>query len=128
MAGAMSATWSRSISNKGRYRASGEATRFQGREQVGADSRMAAVGLNLVARSRSSERPESGRVSDAGPARAVSAVRGPASESLRRTNPRESGEELPVYGDLAERRLCRGMILARSLRAESRVRRWIDRC
>jgi hypothetical protein len=64
----------------------------------------------------------------AGPARAVSPVRGPASESLRRTNPRERGEELPVYGDLAERRLCRGMILARSLRAESRVRRWIDRC
>ena len=74
------------------------------------------------------ERPLSGRVSDAGPARAVSAVRGPASESLRRTNPRESGEELPVYGDLAERRLCRGMILARSLRAESRLRLWIDRC
>jgi hypothetical protein len=63
----------------------------------------------------------------AGRARAVSPVRGPASESLRRTNPRESGEDLPVYGDLAGRRLCRGMILARSLRAESRVRVWIDR-
>src|SRR6516165_10082804 len=73
------------------------------------------------------ERPLAGRVSDAGPARAVCPVRGPASESLRRTNPRESGEELPVYGDLAERRLCRGMILARSPRAESRVRRRIDR-
>jgi hypothetical protein len=26
-------------------------------------------------------------------------IRGPASESLRRTNPRESGERLAVYGD-----------------------------
>ena|SRR5262252_10813529 len=69
-----------------------------------------------------------GPVSDAGRARAVDPVIGPASESLRRTNPRESGEDLPVYGDLARRRLCRGMILARSLRAESRLRLWIDRC
>jgi hypothetical protein len=60
--------------------------------------------------------------------RPVQPWRGPASESLRRRNPRESGEDLPVYGDLAGRRLCRGMILARSLRAESRVRVWIDRC
>ena len=62
------------------------------------------------------------------PGASVAPVRGPASESLRRTNPRESGKDLPVYGDLARRRLCRGMILARSLRAESRLRLWIDRC
>ena len=29
---------------------------------------------------------------------------GPASESLRRTNPRDSGEELAVYGELVARR------------------------
>ena len=69
----------------------------------------------------------SGRVSDAGWVRGVDPVIGPASESLRRRNPRESGDGLPVYGDLAGRRLCRGMILARSLRAESRLRLWIDR-
>jgi hypothetical protein len=48
----------------------------------------------------SGEWPVSGRVSDAGPARAVSPVRGPAHESHRRTNPRRSGEDLAVYGDL----------------------------
>jgi hypothetical protein len=37
----------------------------------------------------------------AGRARAVNSVKGPASESLRRRNPRESGERLAVYGDLA---------------------------
>ena len=58
----------------------------------------------------------------------MDAVIGPASESLRRTNPRESGEDLPAYGDLAGRRLCRGMVLARWLRAESRLRLWVDRC
>src|SRR5215510_9016111 len=46
--------------------------------------------------------------------------RGPASESLRRTNPREAGEQLAVYGDLVGRRLWRGMFFARSLRVESR--------
>jgi hypothetical protein len=64
------------------------------------------------------EGPEWGRVSDAGPARAVDPVIGPASESHRRTNPRESGEGLVVYGDLARQRLCRGMVLARWQRAE----------
>jgi len=42
--------------------------------------------------------------------------RGPAPESLRKTNPRDSGEGLVVYGDLARRRRCREMILARSFR------------
>ena len=32
-------------------------------------------------------------------------VQGPASESLRRTNPRDSGEQLAGYGDLVARRL-----------------------
>ena len=45
---------------------------------------------------------------------------GPASESLRRTNPRESGERLAVYGDLAWQRLWRGMVLPSLLSAESR--------
>jgi hypothetical protein len=80
------------------------------------------------------ERPLSLRVSDAGPTRAFfvkgfgcrpdASVRpgigGPASESLRRTNPRESDERLIVYGDLARQRLWRGMFFGRSLRAESR--------
>jgi hypothetical protein len=47
-------------------------------------------------------------------------IGGPASESLRRTNPRESDERLIVYGDLARQRLWRGMFFGRSLRAESR--------
>src|SRR5271166_6120197 len=46
--------------------------------------------------------------------------RGPASESLRRTNAWECGERLAVYGDLAGQRLWRGVIFRRSLRAESR--------
>src|ERR1700741_5220558 len=62
----------------------------------------------------------SGRVSDAGPARAVSPVRGPAYESHRRTNPRRSGEDLAVYGDLVRQRVCRGMVLLGSPRAQSR--------
>jgi hypothetical protein len=45
---------------------------------------------------------------------------GPASESLRRRNPRESGERLTVYGDLAGQRRCREMVFLRLLRAESR--------
>jgi CheR methyltransferase, all-alpha domain len=45
--------------------------------------------------------------------------RGPASESLRRTNPRGSGK-LAVYGNLVGRRRWRGMLAPRSLRAESR--------
>src|SRR5258708_35848029 len=47
-------------------------------------------------------------------------IGGPASESPRRTNPRESDERLIVYGDLARQRLWRGMFFGRSLRAESR--------
>jgi len=47
-------------------------------------------------------------------------IGGPASESLRRTNPRESDERLIVYGDLVRQRLWRGMFFGRSLRAESR--------
>ena len=35
-------------------------------------------------------------------------VQRPASESLRRTNPRDSGEQLAVYGDLVGRRRWRG--------------------
>ena len=52
------------------------------------------------------KRPLSVRVSDAGPARAVDPGkgRGPTSESLRRTNPRDSGEQLAVYGELIARR------------------------
>jgi hypothetical protein len=45
---------------------------------------------------------------------------GPSSESLRRANPRDSGEELTVYGDLVARRRWRGMVLRRLVRAESR--------
>ena len=82
---------------------------------------------NLAVDARIGIGPGSGRVSEAGWVRGVDPVIGPASESLRRRNPRESGDGLPVYGDLAGRRLCRGMILARSLRAESRLRLWIDR-
>jgi len=37
-------------------------------------------------------------------------VKGPASESLRRRNPREAGGQLAVYGDLARQRRCRGMV------------------
>ena len=44
----------------------------------------------------------------------------PASESLRRRNPRESDERLAVYGDLARQELWEGMVFAGSLRAESR--------
>src|SRR5215472_11623995 len=64
--------------------------------------------------------PFPGRVSDAGPAQAVVPVRWPAYESHRRTNPRESDEELAVYGDLARQRVCRGVILLGLLGAESR--------
>src|SRR3954447_2045131 len=49
--------------------------------------------------------PVPGRVSDAGPARAIEPGIGPASESLRRRNPQESGERLAVYGDLTGQRL-----------------------
>jgi hypothetical protein len=53
----------------------------------------------------------SGRVSDTG--RSTSGRPGirPASESLRRTNPRESGERWTVYGDLARQRRCWEMVL-----------------
>lgn len=44
----------------------------------------------------------------------------PASESLRRRNPRESDERLAVYGDLARQELWQGMVIAGSLKAESR--------
>jgi hypothetical protein len=44
----------------------------------------------------------------------------PASESLRRRNPRESDERLAVYGDLVRQELWQGMVFAGSLRAESR--------
>ena len=37
-------------------------------------------------------------------------VKVPASESLRRRNPREAGGQLAVYGDLARLRRCRGMV------------------
>ena len=50
----------------------------------------------------------------------VTQYRGPASESLRRTNPREAGEQLAVYGDLARQRRCREMVSLRLLRVESR--------
>ena len=36
--------------------------------------------------------------------------RGPASESLRRRNPREASEQLAGYGDLGRQRRCRGMV------------------
>jgi hypothetical protein len=54
------------------------------------------------------EWPVSGRVSDAGPSTSGRCGIGPASESLRRTNPRESGECLPYYGDLGWPRLLAG--------------------
>jgi hypothetical protein len=44
----------------------------------------------------------------------------PASESLRRRNPRESDERLAVYGDLARQELWQGMVFAGSVEAESR--------
>ena len=66
--------------------------------------RMAAFVKGFGCRPRASDRPGIG----------------PASESLRRRNPRESGEWLAVYGDLAGQRLWRGMIFRRSMRAESR--------
>ena len=37
-------------------------------------------------------------------------VKGPASESRRRRNPREAGGQLAVYGDLARQQRCRGMV------------------
>jgi hypothetical protein len=46
--------------------------------------------------------------------------RGPAYESLRRTNPRDSGEQLVVYGDLVALRRWRVMVLRRLVKAESR--------
>ena len=58
--------------------------------------------------------------SDAGLARAFAAVQdssGPASESLRRTNPRDSGEQLAGYGDLVARRCWQKIILRRLVRA-----------
>ena len=69
---------------------------------------------------RVAERPASVRVSGAGPARAVEAGkdRVPASESLRRTNPRDSGEELAVYGELVAQGRWRGMVLRGLARAE----------
>ena len=39
--------------------------------------------------------------------------RGPASESLRRRNPREASEQLAGYGDLGRQRRCRGMVCLR---------------
>jgi hypothetical protein len=47
-------------------------------------------------------------------------VRGRASESPRRRNPRESDERLAVYGDLARQEVWQEMVFAGSLRAESR--------
>jgi len=56
------------------------------------------------------ERPLSGRVSDAGRAQAINPVYGPGSESLRRKNPRESGEQFSGYGDLTWQRVWRAMV------------------
>ena len=69
----------------------------------------------------SDEWPLTVRVSDAGPARAVEAGkdRVPGSESLRRTNPRDSGEELAVYGELVAQGRWLGMVLRGLARAES---------
>jgi hypothetical protein len=39
--------------------------------------------------------------------------RGPASESLRRRNPREAGEQLAGNGGLGRQRRCRGMVCLR---------------
>ena len=63
------------------------------------------------------------RVSDAGLARAFDAAQGgggPASESLRRTNPRAGAETLAVYGDLVARRRGRKMMLRRLVKAGGR--------
>jgi hypothetical protein len=45
--------------------------------------------------------------------------RAPASESLRRTNPRDSGEELAVYGELVAQGRWLGMVLRGLVTAES---------
>src|SRR5215469_4664047 len=68
------------------------------------------------------EWPLAVRVSDAGRARAVDPGKGrrPASESLRRTNPRDSGEQLAVYGELIARRRWQWMVLRRLAGAERR--------
>src|SRR6516165_2862606 len=67
--------------------------------------RMAGIGKGFGCPPGASDRPR---------------YRGPAPESLRRTNARESDERLAVYGDLTEPRLWRGMVCAGSLRAEGR--------
>lgn len=59
------------------------------------------------------------RVSDAGGARTVDPGQGlgPASESHRRTNPRDGDEGWAVYGDLVARRRWRKIILDGLVRA-----------
>jgi hypothetical protein len=55
-------------------------------------------------------------------ARAFEVVEGagrPASESLRRTNPRDSGEQVAGYGDFVARRCWQKIILRRLVRAET---------
>jgi len=47
----------------------------------------------------------------------VQGAGGPASESLRRTNPRDRGEQLAGYGDLVARRCWQKIILCRLVRA-----------
>jgi hypothetical protein len=68
------------------------------------------------------ERPLWVRVSDAGAAGAMDPGkgRGPASESPRKTNPRDSGEQLAVYGELVGQRRWWGMVLRGLVRTESR--------
>jgi hypothetical protein len=81
---------------------------------------MAAIMLLLRA-PRLVRRPPAVRVSDDGAAQAVEAGkdRTPASESLRRTNPRDSGEELVVYGELVSQGRWLGMVLRGLVRAAS---------
>jgi hypothetical protein len=61
------------------------------------------------------------RVSDTGAARAVDPGkgRGPGSESLRRTNPWDNGEQSAGYGDLLGQRRWRGMVLRRLVRVKA---------
>jgi len=60
---------------------------------------------------RVGEGPESRRVSDAGPSTSGRSGIRPASESLGRKNPRESGERWTVYGNLSRQRRCRQTVL-----------------
>jgi hypothetical protein len=64
--------------------------------------------------------PFSGRVSDAGLARSGGPGKRAGVRKPPKKEPAGKRQDLAVYGDLARRRVCRGMIFLGSLRAESR--------